>query len=305
MSDSIAATVDRVRRFNRFFSRAAGLLSPRYQQSPFALGEARVIYEIAQRGPVLAKAIAAELGLDAGHLSRMIGRFERDGFISRERGRDARERPLRLTDKGRAEFAAMDKATRTNMTELVEPLGKDQRLLLGSALASVEQLLGDNEGGGVIVRTFRPGDMGMITARQSIIYAEYYGWGVGMEALIGEITSAFLRSFQPGREQCWIAERDGRMLGCVFLVADSPEVARLRLLYVEAETRGLGIGKLLVEQCINFAREVGYRELVLWTHSVLTSARKIYAAHGFEITSIETHDEFGKPEQGESWRLVL
>ena len=147
--------------------------------------------------------------------------------------------------------------------------------------------------------------MGMITARQSILYDESYGWGIGMETLIGEITSAFLRNFQSGREQCWVTERDGRMLGCVFLVADSPDVARLRLLYVEPEARGLGIGNLLVEQCIKFAREAGYRELVLWTHSVLTSARKIYAAHGFEITSVETHDEFGKPEQGESWRLVL
>lgn len=211
MSASINSVVAQLRRFNRFFSRAAGLLDPRYQHSPFALAEARVIYEIAQGEPILAKAIAAGLGLDAGYLSRMIARFERDGFVSRERGRDARERPLRLTSKGRAAFAAMDKETRTNMTALVEPLGDDQRQLLGSALATVEQLLGGSEGGEVIVRTFKSGDMGMITARQSILYAESYGWGVGMEALIGEITSAFLRNFQPSREQCWIAERDGRI----------------------------------------------------------------------------------------------
>lgn len=305
MSASISSTVTRLRRFNRFFSRAAGLLEPRYQHSPFALAEARVIYEIAQGEPVLAKAIAAELGLDAGYLSRMIARFEREGWVSRERGIDARERPLRLTDKGRSVFAVMNKETRTNMTAMVDLLDESQRRQLGYALASVEELLGGRAHGEMIIRTFKPGDMGLITARQSVLYTESYGWGIGMEALIGEITSAFLRNFQPSREQCWIAERDGRMLGSVLLVADSAEVARLRLLYVEAQARGLGIGNMLVEQCIKFAREAGYRELVLWTHSVLTSARKIYAAHGFEITSVETHDEFGKPEQGESWRLVL
>ena len=304
-TQSIEATVSRLRGFNRFYSRAAGLIAPRYQQSPFALAEARVIYEIARREPVLAKVIAAELDLDAGYLSRMIGRFEREGWITRERGPDARERPVRLSDKGRSEFAALDRQTHANTAAVVQLLNDDQRQVLVSALGSVERLLGGAPDSEVVLRPFRPGDMGMITARQSILYAEAYGWGVGMEALIGEITSAFLRNFQPGREQCWIAEQDGRMLGCVFLVADSPEVARLRLLYVEAEARGFGIGNLLVEQCIKFARDAGYRDLVLWTHTVLSSARKIYAAHGFEITSVEIHDEFGKPEQGESWRLIL
>jgi N-acetylglutamate synthase-like GNAT family acetyltransferase len=254
---------------------------------------------------VLAKEIAAELGLDAGYLSRTIARFEQAGWVSRKRGDDARQRPVRLTQQGRAAFDAMDRDTRASMAALIEPLSQDQRRQLSAALATVEQMLGGTGSGEVTLRVFRPGDMGQITARQSILYSEIYGWGVGMEALIGEITAGFLRNFQPGREQCWIAERDGRMLGCVFLVSDSTETARLRLLYVEAEARGLGIGNLLVEQCVNFARDAGYRELVLWTHTVLDSARKIYAAHGFEITSVDVHHEFGKPEQGESWRLVL
>jgi GNAT superfamily N-acetyltransferase len=155
------------------------------------------------------------------------------------------------------------------------------------------------------IRAFRAGDMGAIASRQSILYADGYGWGRGMEVLIGEITTDFLRDFKPGREQCWVAEQGGHMLGSVFLVDDGGGVARLRLLYVEGEARGLGIGEALVRTCIAFAREAGYAKVVLWTHTVLTSARKIYAAAGFRITATSVHDEFGKPEQGETWELQL
>src|SRR3990170_2741227 len=295
-------TIAALRRFNRFFTQRTGLLEPHYQGSPLSLIEARVLYEIATGQPLLAKDIASKLGLDRGYLSRIVARFERDGWIERERGSDARQRPIRLTRKGQASFDALDRKTRAATGAMIEQLSTDQRRTLTASLAAVEQILGGGEPQPVEIRTFRTGDLGQITARQAILYSENYGWGVGMEALIGEITSAFLRNFQPGREQCWIAEQGGRMLGSVFLVADSAEIARLRLLYVEAEARGLGIGRMLVDQCITFARSAGYRELVLWTHTVLASARKIYAAAGFEMVSVETHDEFGKPEQGESWR---
>jgi len=302
---SIEDAVSALRRFNRFFTHRAGLLEPRYQGSALSLIEARVLYEIASGQPILATAIMTKLELDRGYLSRIIARFEKAGWIERDRGDDARQRPIRLTKAGQTTFDALDQRTRISTGAMIEHLSADQRRTLTASLAATEQIMGGGEPQPAEIRTFRTGDMGHIAARQSILYAENYGWGVGMEALIGEITSAFLRNFQPGREQCWVADQDGRMLGSVFLVADSTEVCRLRLLYVEAEARGLGIGRKLVDQCIAFARAAGYRELVLWTHTVLTSARKIYVATGFEIVSVETHDEFGKAEQGESWRLLL
>lgn len=302
---AIEETVSALRRFNRYFTQRTGLLEPHYQGSSLSLLEARILYEIASEQPILAKTIMSKLGLDRGYLSRIITRFERDGWIERERGDDARQRPIRLAAQGQSMFDALDQRTRASTGAMIDHLSSDQRRTLTASLAAAEQILGGGEPRPAEIRTFRTGDMGQITARQSILYSGNYGWGVGMEALIGEITSAFLRNFQPGREQCWIAEQGGRMLGSVFLVADSPEIARLRLLYVEAEARGLGIGRMLADQCITFARAAGYRELVLWTHTVLTSARKIYAAAGLEIVSVETHDEFGKPEQGESWRLLL
>jgi GNAT superfamily N-acetyltransferase len=145
--------------------------------------------------------------------------------------------------------------------------------------------------------------MGMIAARQSILYAEHFGWGQPMEVLQGEVTSAFLRDFQPGREQCWVAEMAGRMVGSIFSVDAGDNIAQLRLLYVEPEARGLGIGEALVRTCVEFARDAGYAKMTLWTHTILTSARRIYASHGFRLVSSEVHDHFGEPIQGETWEL--
>ncbi|WP_338445171.1 bifunctional helix-turn-helix transcriptional regulator/GNAT family N-acetyltransferase [Pelagerythrobacter marensis] len=304
-TSEIDQAVTRLRAFNRGFSQLMGLLEPRYMGSEMSLVEARVLYEIAQRQPVLARDIAASLRLDPGYLSRLIRRLIERGHVARGRGKDARERPLALTCAGTAAFAALDSETAAQTARLVEPLGEDRARRLGVLLAEAGALLFGAEPADWHLRPFRMGDMGLITARQADFYHRHYGWGRGMEALIGEITAAFLRDFKPGREQCWIAERDGRMLGSVFLVEENVETARLRLLYVEEEARGTGIGRALVRQCSDFAREAGYRRIVLWTHAVLESARRIYAAEGYRIVDRHTHDDFGKPELSESWLLEL
>lgn len=302
---ALASAVTALRRFNRFYTRRMGALDPHYMGSELSLVEARIFYEIAVGEPVLAKRIQEELGVDPGYLSRIIGKFARRGWIERGRGADARERPIALTGEGRAAFAALDARTFDETARLLGGLSKQDVAGLSAAVDWIADRLGNAEGHAYHVRTWTVGDMGMVTARQAILYQQVYGWGPPMEALIGEIAAGFIRNFQPGREQCWIAERAGRMLGSVFLVAEDERVARLRLLYVEPEARGLGIGGDLVARCVEFARAAGYREIVLWTHAVLTSARKIYAAQGFMVESVETHDDFGKPEVSESWRLLL
>ena len=297
--------VQRLRAFNRDFSQLMGLLESRYMGSDLSVVEARVLYEIVQREPVLARDIARLLRLDPGYLSRIVARLLRRGFVERGRGEDARERPLSLTAAGRTAYAELDRTTAAQTARMIAPLGEDGAGRLGALLGEAGVLLFGAVPGEWSLRTFRTGDMGLITARQSILYHEGYGWGRGMEALIGEITAAFLRDFKSGREQCWIAEREGRMLGSVFLVEEDAETARLRLLYVEPEARGMGVGQALVKQCTAFAREAGYRRIVLWTHAVLESARRIYAAEGYRIVETHTHDDFDKPELSESWLLEL
>lgn len=294
-----------VRQFNRFYTRFAGVLDPRFLDTDMSLVEARVLYEVATRNAPVAREIQDVLGIDAGYLSRIIGRMQGRGWISRGRGADARLRPITLTSKGRAAFAELDERQRDQVAESIAGLAEADQSTLVAALGTARTLLGTGQAEDYSIRTFRAGDMGMVTARQAILYDEGWGWGAPMEALLGEVTSGFLKNFKPGREQCWIAERAGVMAGSIFLVDAGGDVAQLRLLYVEPWARGLGIGQELVRRCTDFARDAGYGELMLWTHTVLESARRIYEAAGFRITEVATHDEFGKPEQGETWRMAL
>jgi DNA-binding MarR family transcriptional regulator/GNAT superfamily N-acetyltransferase len=305
MTDAIVA----LRAFNRFHTRFVGALQPRYMASDMNLTAARLLYEIAQDGGVLARDLQDRLGLDAGYVSRILRDFEKRGWIIRKRGEDARRRPISLTDAGRDAFAALDARTRQDVERAVAPLGPDQQRALVEALATVRALLGDRATDWTI-RPFQVGDLGMLAARQSRIYDEMHGWGQPLERIEYEVIASFLRDFRPGREQGWIAEAGGRMVGSVLLTdegeaEDGARVARLRLLYVEADARGLGIGQALVARCIAFAREAGYARITLWTHSVLESARRIYAAAAFVRTAVEMHDHFGAPVEGETWACAL
>ena len=299
MDEAVAA----LRAFNRFHTRFAGALDTHYLDSGLSLAEARLLYEIATRPAPLASELQAELGLDAGYVSRMLRRFQAKGWIDRTRGKDARQRPIVLTAAGRAKFEALDILTRRQVADRLAPLADADREMLVEALGAVRAVLGGGHAPWSI-RTFRTGDLAMIAARQSILY-EAYGWGRPMEILQSEVTTAFLRDFKPGREQCWVAERAGLIAGSVLIVDAGDGVGQLRLLYVEPWARGLGIGAALVGECVAFARAAGYGRVRLWTHSVLESARRLYEAAGFHIVSTAVHDAFGKPERGETWELAL
>jgi DNA-binding MarR family transcriptional regulator/GNAT superfamily N-acetyltransferase len=300
------STIAAVRAFNRFYTRFAGALEGQFLGSDLTLAEARVLYELATRDRPAASDIGADLGMDAGFLSRVLRRFSQRGWIERRPAADARRREISLSPEGARAFAALDARQRGRVADSVAPLSAGDRALLEQSLGTARALLG-SPGRRWTIRPHRIGDMGLITARQAVIYAEMQGWTIGMEALIGEVTAHFLRHYDPAREHCWVAEVDGAMAGSVFLVAaeGSGNVGQLRLLYTEAWARGLGIGTALVDRVVRFAREAGYDEVMLWTHSVLLPARRLYAAAGFEIVSTEIHHEFGKPEPGETWVLKL
>lgn len=299
MDEAVAA----VRAFTRFYTRFVGALDAHYMDSDLSLAEARLLYEIANRDAPLAAELQAELGLDAGYVSRILRRFQAEGWIVRGRSDDARRRPISLTEAGRRLFAGIDARARAQIAGRLDALADGDRNALVEALGAARTLLG---GGSAPwhIRTFRTGDLAMIAARQSILY-EAYGWGRPMEILQGEITAAFLREFKPGREQCWVAERAGAMAGAVLIVDAGDNVGQLRLLHVEPWARGLGIGSALVAECVAFARAAGYERVRLWTHTVLVSARRIYEAAGFRIVATEVHHGFGKAEQGEIWELDL
>jgi DNA-binding MarR family transcriptional regulator/N-acetylglutamate synthase-like GNAT family acetyltransferase len=301
MNDAIAS----IRSFNRFYTQLAGALDARFLGSEATLPEARLLFEIAVNEPGSANALQASLGMDAGYVSRILTRFEKRGWIIRDRGSDARTRPIRLTKVGRDTFALLDARQRDAVAGMIARLDPVAQSDLVDALARARLLLDAAPTSGFTIRPFRTGDMGRIAARQSILYADSHGWGHGLEVVEGEVTSTFLRDFKPGREQCWVAEIDGVMAGSIFLTDEGSGIARLRLLYVEPFARGRRIGDALVATCIGFAQDKGYATLNLWTQAVLKTARRLYTRHGFERIETAVHHDFGEPVVGEQWQLRL
>ena len=297
-----------VRRFNRFYTGQIGLLQDRWLQSPFSLTEARVLYEIANRARATASEIGRELKLDAGYLSRILRHFRQKGFVRKTPSeKDGRSAFLTLTARGRAAFAPLDRRSGEQVAAMLNKIPPAKQKRVVSAMADIETLIGKTRAKerSYILRPHKMGDMGWVVARHGALYAAEYGWDSRIEALTADIVSTFLKNFDVKREACWIAEIDGEPVGSVFLVRETDDVARLRLLIVEPQARGLGIGKRLVDECISFARRAGYARITLWTHGVLTAARAIYQRAGFRLVDQRVHDEFGKPEASETWELTL
>ena len=297
-----------VRRFTRFYTGRLGVLQEGLLDSAFSLTEARVLYELANRSRPTATVLGRDLGLDPGYLSRILKRFEAAGLLERARSnQDARQSHLALTEAGRAAFVPLDRASREQVGRLLSGLSDADQRRLVEAMGTIEALLGEagEPKAPYTLRPHRPGDMGWIVHRHGALYAQEYGWDDTVEALVAEIAATFIKDFDPKRERCWIAEKDGEIVGSVLLVRQSDEVAKLRLLYVEPKARGLNIGRRFVEECIRFARSAGYRRITLWTNDVLHAARKIYADAGFTLVAAEPHRSFGQDLVGENWELTL
>jgi DNA-binding MarR family transcriptional regulator/GNAT superfamily N-acetyltransferase len=300
--------VGAVRHFNRLYTRRIGVLQDGFLRTPYSLAEARVLYELAHRERPTATDIAAALGLDHGYLSRILRGFNERGLITKTPSPDDRRQSfLSLTANGRMAFAPLDQRSQSEVAAMIGKLSVADQERVITAMRTIESALCDAPAAQVpyVLRPPRPGDMGWIVARHGALYGEDYGWDERLEALTAEIVAAFVRNHDPKRERCWIAEREGENVGSVLLVRDTDEVARLRLLLVEPKARGLGIGARLVEETLRFAREARYHKVTLWTHSVLTAARRIYERAGFKLVATKEHDEFGKTLVGETWELDL
>jgi DNA-binding MarR family transcriptional regulator/GNAT superfamily N-acetyltransferase len=309
----VADAVAQVRRFNRFYTNLVGALDKGHLHSSFSLAETRVLYEIAHGDGPTATDLGRNLRLDPGYLSRMLRGFERRGLVQRAPSpTDGRRNHLQLTLKGRSTFDDLNVRASEAVADALAPLADRQRHELLDSMRTIESLLGGrttttDPQAPFILRPHRPGDMGWVVHRQAVLYAQEYGWDETYEALISRIVADFIDRFDPKRERCWIAERDGEIVGSVFLIKH-PEragVAQLRLLYVERSVRGLGIGRRLVHECTQFARQTGFKTITLWTNSVLTSARKIYEAEGYRLVREEPHHRFGHDLVGQTWELEL
>jgi DNA-binding MarR family transcriptional regulator/N-acetylglutamate synthase-like GNAT family acetyltransferase len=300
--------IEAIRQFNRFYTQKIGVLRENLLDSEFSLTEGRVVYELAHRDAATASDLARDLDLDAGYLSRILKRLERKRYLARTvAGADSRRRDLALTAAGRRAFARIDARSRRDLAAIVKPLSDLQRRSVVEAMRTISSALDTRSAADapLLLRPHRSGDIGWVVQRHGELYSREYGLNEEFEALVAQIAAEFIQHLDPEREHCWIAERDGRRLGCVFLVAKTKTVAKLRLLLVEPEARGSGLGRRLVGECIRFAREAGYRKLALWTQSNLDAARAIYASSGFACVSTQAHHSFGHDLLAETWELTL
>jgi len=297
-----------VREFNRFYTQKIGVLQEGLLDSPFSLAEARVLYELAYRDKPTAGDIARDLGLDAGYLSRILRGFQRRRFVRRETSTDdARQRRLFLTAPGHAAFVPLDERSRRDIATLLAQLPDPDQTRLVAAMKAIRGLLSPEPAAPpvFVLRPHRPGDIGWITWRHGVLYAAEYGWDERFEAMVAAIMARFIDNFDARRECCWIAEQEGEPVGSVALVDERDDIARLRMLLVEPAARGHGIGRRLVEECLRFARRVGYRKIVLSTYSVLIAARRIYETAGFRRVARRQERAYGKRLVAETWELVL
>jgi DNA-binding MarR family transcriptional regulator/GNAT superfamily N-acetyltransferase len=296
------------RRFNRFYTRRIGMLNQGVYHSPFSLTEVRVLYELAHRQNLTATELGKDLGLDAGYLSRMLRGFEKRALIHRvPSAGDGRQHLLSLTAKGQKAFAPLEARSRDEIAALLSAVPDSDQKRLIDAMRVIETVLGapTETKAPYLLRQHQPGDMGWIVHRHGVLYAQEYGYDEHFEGLVAGIVAEFVEHYDPKRERCWVAERDGESLGSVFLVKQSKTIAKLRLLLVEPKARGLGIGARLVGECIRFGRQAGYKKIVLWTQSELGAARHIYDKAGFHLVGKEPHRSWGKDLVAETWELKL
>ncbi|WP_448125117.1 bifunctional helix-turn-helix transcriptional regulator/GNAT family N-acetyltransferase [Pseudomonas veronii] len=294
-----------VRGFNRFYTHQIGVLQEHLLQSDFSLTEIRVMYELSSRGDLTSADLCQMLSLDAGYLSRLISGLEKKGLIQKVRSiTDARAVQLHLSDLGRSVLAPLEEKTQQEVMALLSALPEPQQQQLTAAMQRIQTLL-QGSAPSYVLRDPQPGDMGLVVQQQSALYAREYQWNWEFEALVAEIVAKYLREFDPTRERCWIAEKDGAVVGSVFVVRHDDSTAKLRMLYVDASARGLGIGQRLVDECLRFARHAGYTRMMLWTMSALTDARRLYQKAGFELVEEEPTLSFGKPLISQTWARAL
>ncbi|WP_026874211.1 bifunctional helix-turn-helix transcriptional regulator/GNAT family N-acetyltransferase [Jiangella gansuensis] len=302
-SEQIAA----VRAFNRFYTTVMGFLDQGLLRSRFSLTEARIVFEMAQREVTEVGELRRSLGVDAGQLSRTLARFESAGLVERHRsGDDGRRLTVRLTDAGRAAFTDLDTRSAQQAEHLLTRLSEENRSRLVAAFDTIRSVLREPQAPrAYVIRDLRPGDLGWVVGRNGTLYHQEYGWDRTYEALVARIVADYVDHHVPGKENAWVAELDGRPVGAVFCARKDDATAQLRLLLVEPEARGSGLGTRLVDECIRFARGAGYTSMILWTNDVLAAARRIYQKAGFELVEENRHHSFGHDLVGQIWRLDL
>ncbi|MDQ3766138.1 MAG: bifunctional helix-turn-helix transcriptional regulator/GNAT family N-acetyltransferase [Actinomycetota bacterium] len=302
----VAGRIAHLRAFNRFYTELLGLLREGLLDTPYSLAESRILFELGSPGSGSPTELAERLQLDLGYVSRVLSKLKDRGLVVSENSKDDRRRQvLSLTAEGRKAFRGLDQKSSAQIRHLLHGLSEDGQERLVACTKEIEALLGEASSSTVVLRSPVSGDFGWVVQRHGAIYRHEYGWEETFEALVARIVAGYIERGDSRREAAWIAEVGGQRVGCVFCMNKADELAQLRILLVEPSARGMGIGTRLVEECIRFARQAEYKQIMLWTNDVLMNARRIYERAGFRLVEEEKHRSFGRDLVGQNWFLDL
>lgn len=301
--------ISQVREFNRFYTQKIGILNKKLHNSAFSLTEVRVLFELVHRQSCISSELAEYLDLDAGYLSRILNKFNTNGFITQQTAtQDKRQKVITLTPKGKKAFAELNQRSQQRTENLLAPLSASSQAQLTQAMHQIQGLLAptsEQKNAPYIVRSHRAGDLGWVIHRHGVLYANEYGWNHEFEAMVAENAAHFLRDFNPDRENAWVAEKNGKIVGFIAIRQYNDTTSKIRMFYVEPDTRGMGIGKHLVNECIRFSREKQYQSIILDTYENLSAARHIYGSVGFQCIESYPVTDYGHNIMSETWEMAL
>lgn len=304
----LQSRVNTIRKFNRFYTKLIGLLNKNLLKTPYSLTQARILFEIFQKDYCIISEITRKLDIDPGYLSRILTDFEKNGLIQKNQSSsDSRQRLLKLKAKGKKEFEVLNDRASKEVELLLEKISEEDQLKIINAMYTIQNVFEPGTGlsSPFLLRYHKMGDIGWMIYRHGILYANEYSFNENFEILVTEILLQFAKKHDPKQERIWIAEKGGDRVGSVMVSNSGNNVAQLRLLLVEPKARGKGLGKRLIDECIDFSRRNGYGKIKLFTVNILQQASHLYSKAGFRIVNEKPYTNFGPKLTAQIWELTL
>ncbi|MBU1340737.1 MAG: bifunctional helix-turn-helix transcriptional regulator/GNAT family N-acetyltransferase [Proteobacteria bacterium] len=300
--------VERIRRFNRFYTQILGLLNNKLLKSDYSLAEARVLFELGQTPNIVSKELSKQLHLDPAYLSRILMRFEKQGLIHKKRSiEDTRKQVLSLTSKGDSAIAKLQEMSNLQITLSLSNTKHEEHEQLVKAMEKIEQIFtGEKpQSKTFTLRSHRPGDIGYITYRHAVFYSNNYGFDTTFDAYVASGLAQFAVNYDAQKEHLWVAEDGATSVGSIAIVKSEETIAQLRWFLVEPQAGGIGLGNKLLHEAVEFCKRMNYQKIILWTLSNLYTARHLYEKFGFQVATTKNHEIWGQELTEELWEIKL
>ncbi|MCK4379885.1 MAG: bifunctional helix-turn-helix transcriptional regulator/GNAT family N-acetyltransferase [Candidatus Lokiarchaeota archaeon] len=300
--------IGKIRSFNRFYTNLLGLLDKTLLKSAYSLTDVRILFELNHLSTSTASEIVKLLNLDPAYLSRILSSFEEKNLILKEcSSKDMRKRLLSLTSTGKDLISELQERASEQIIMLLSNLTDEDQNKLVNSMEVIERILKrePEKSEFYSIRSHKPGDIGYITYRHGVIYANEYQLDKTFEAYVAKHMAEFIENYDPDKDHLWIVEKGTEIVGSIAIVKEDNKTAQLRWLLVEPHIRNKGIGTKLMHEAISFSKSQGYQKIILGTFSDLKIARKLYSKNGFQLIESKNHHIWGQDLTEEQWEMIL